>query len=76
MPHEWFRVAVETSVQLAFAILPSAPLLGRKLPPIGVLLSTVNTGDVERIAQASIVRPGFRASSALVGADETSAGWP
>lgn len=34
MLHEWFRVVVETSVQLGLAILPSAPLLGQKLPSI------------------------------------------
>jgi hypothetical protein len=34
MLHEWFRVVLETSVQLGLAILPAAPLLGRKLPSI------------------------------------------
>jgi hypothetical protein len=32
MFHAWFRVVLETSVQLAFAAVPAAPLLGRKLP--------------------------------------------
>jgi hypothetical protein len=47
MLHEWFRVVLETSVQLALAILPAAPLLGRKLPSIDVWLSDLNTGDVD-----------------------------
>jgi hypothetical protein len=34
MLHEWFRVVLETSVQLGLAILPAAPLLGQKLPSI------------------------------------------
>jgi hypothetical protein len=32
MLHEWFYVVLETSVQLALAILPAAPLFGQKLP--------------------------------------------
>jgi hypothetical protein len=34
MLHEWFRVVLETSVQLGLAVLPAAPLLGQKLPSI------------------------------------------
>ena len=34
MLHECFRVVLETSVQLALAILPAAPLLGQKLPSL------------------------------------------
>ncbi len=34
MLHELFRVVLETSVQLALAILPAAPLLGQKLPSL------------------------------------------
>jgi hypothetical protein len=29
--HEWFRLVLEKSVQLALVILPAAPLLGQKL---------------------------------------------
>jgi hypothetical protein len=70
MVYEWFRAAVETSVQLAFAVLPAAPLLGRRLPSIDIFLSGEKTGDVEGVAQVSLLRPGFCVSSALVGADE------
>jgi hypothetical protein len=34
MTHEWFGLILETSLRLAFAILPAAPLLGQKLPTI------------------------------------------
>jgi|HubBroStandDraft_5_1064220.scaffolds.fasta_scaffold834947_1 hypothetical protein len=34
MLHDWIRVALEAGVQVAFAILPAAPLLGLKLPSI------------------------------------------
>jgi hypothetical protein len=47
MHHEWFRFVLDTSVQFAFAILPAAPLLGRKLPSIDVSRSDLKIGDVE-----------------------------
>jgi hypothetical protein len=34
MLHDWIRVVLETGVQLAFAILPAAPLLRLKPPSI------------------------------------------
>jgi len=34
MLHDWIRIVLETSVQLALAILPAAPLLGQKVPSI------------------------------------------
>jgi hypothetical protein len=77
MLHEWFRVVLETSVQLALMILPAAPLLGRKLPSIDVSRSGLNTGAVERAAQVSASRPEPPASRPhwLV-QTKTSAGWP
>jgi len=32
MLHQWVGVVLNTSMQIAFAILPAAPLLGQKLP--------------------------------------------